>query len=299
MKLGYIGLGKMGENMVYRLLEKGHQVIAWNRSPEPRQRVLEAGAETVDSIEAMIEKLETPRLIWVMLPSGKVTEEMMGKLADLLDPQDIVVNGANEFYKDSARYAITLENKGIKYLGVGVSGGPGGARHGACLMIGGHQDTYQPLKSLFEDLAAPNAYQFFDGFAAGHFVKMVHNGIEYGMMQAIAEGFEVLKRSEFNLDLVKVAAIYNNQSVIESRLVEWAKAGFEQYGQDLDEITPTVSHSGEGEWTIQAAKEFGIAVPIIEGSFQYRVESAKNPSFTGKVLTMLRHMFGGHEAKVN
>lgn len=297
MKLGYIGLGKMGKNMVFNLLEKGHEVVAWNRSPEPRLEVAAAGATAVETLEAVVAALPTPRVIWLMLPAGQVTDDNLDALLPLLQAGDLVIDGANSFYKDSERRAAKLKEKGIRFMGVGTSGGPGGARSGACLMIGGVQADFDQLEPLFKDISANNAYQFFPGAGAGHLVKMVHNGIEYGMMQAIGEGFAVMKASQYNLDMEKVAHIYQQRSVIESRLVGWAETGFQQHGNDLPEITSTIAHTGEGQWTVETAKDLGVEVPIIEGSYQFRVESENKQSFTGKVVSMLRGQFGGHAVK--
>jgi 6-phosphogluconate dehydrogenase len=220
---------------------------------------------------------------------------MITKLSELLAPGDTIVNGANEYYKNTLNHYALTKAKNIHFIDVGVSGGPGGARQGACLMIGGSQKTFEKFESLFTNIAAPNAYQFFAGHGAGHFVKMVHNGIEYGMMQAIGEGFEVLKKSEFNLDLEKVARIYNHRSVIESRLVGWLHQALIDHGDDLEGISGEVSHSGEGQWTVETAKELEVPVPIIEGSLDFRIQSTGNPSFTGQVVSALRHQFGGHD----
>lgn len=297
MTLGYIGLGKMGKNMVLRLLEKKHQVVAWNRSPEPRIEVAASGAVTVESIVELVSKLKTPRVIWLMLPAGEVTEKMLHELLPLLSPGDLIIDGANSFYQDTQRRAKLLSAKKIKCMDCGTSGGPFGARNGACLMIGGEKSDFKKLEPLFADIAAPGAYQFFAGHGAGHFVKMVHNGIEYGMMQAIGEGFAVMNESDYNLDLEKVAHIYQQQSVIESRLVGWAEQGFKEHGTSLAEITSTIAHTGEGEWTINTAKALNVPVPIIKGSYQFRVSSINNPSFTGKVVSMLRGQFGGHAVR--
>lgn len=299
MQIGYIGLGKMGKNMVLRLLEKDHQVVVWNRSPQPVKEITKAGATSSSSIKDLVSKLKTPRVIWLMLPAGQITGQMIKDLEPLLSPQDIIIDGANSFYKDSIKRGKILEKKQIKFMDCGVSGGPGGARHGACLMIGGDTSAYKKLEPLFKDITAPDAYQFFPGFGAGHFVKMVHNGIEYGMMQAIAEGFAVMKASNFNLDLESVADIFQHQSVIESRLVGWAKSGFREFGPDLESVSSVISHSGEGEWTVQTAKDLNVPVPIIEGSFDFRVKSPNKPAFTNKIVSMLRNQFGGHSVDKN
>ena len=294
MQIGYIGLGKMGKNMVLRLLEKGHEVVAWNRSPEPGTEVAAAGATVVGSIKELVAQLQSPKVVWVMLPAGKVTGDMIVELATLLSAGDVVIDGANSFYKDTIAREKVLGEKGIAFLDAGVSGGPAGARKGACVMVGGKLSTFQKCEELFRDIAAPGACSFFTGHGAGHFVKMVHNGIEYGMMQAIGEGFAVMKESVFDLDLQKVAHLYNQGSVIESRLVGWLESGYQKNGLDLAGISGVVAHSGEGQWTVETAKELKIPVPVIEASFQFRVESAQNPSYTGQVVSVLRNEFGGH-----
>lgn len=297
MQIGYIGLGKMGKNMVLHLLEKGHQVVAWNRSPEPRAEVAQAGAVVVESVEVLVSKLTGQKIIWLMLPSGDITHEMIVKLSELLSPGDILIDGSNNLFKNTVQHGELLKQKKIQFLDVGVSGGPAGARNGACLMIGGDQAAYTQLEPLFQDISAPNAYQFFPGVGSGHFVKMVHNGIEYGMMQAIGEGFELMKSSHFNLDLQAVAKIYNTGSVIESRLIGWLLSAYQKHGQDLQEISGSVGMLGEGEWTVQTAREMNVPVPVIEESVQFRIQSKGKPSYTGKVVSALRGEFGGHEVR--
>ncbi|MEO8581373.1 MAG: phosphogluconate dehydrogenase (NAD(+)-dependent, decarboxylating) [Patescibacteria group bacterium] len=297
MQIGYIGLGKMGKNMALRLIEKGHQVVAWNRSPEPRAEVASAGAVTTETVEELVQKMQAPRIVWLMLPAGEVTHQMIELLSGLLSAGDIVIDGGNNHYKEAAAHKELLSTKGVHFFDAGVSGGPAGARNGACVMIGGSAEIYPQIEPLFQDIAAPNAYTFFPGAGAGHFVKMVHNGIEYGMMQAIGEGFEVLKKSSFKLDLEKVAELYNNGSVIESRLIGWLISGYQKNGQELAEISGSVKHSGEGQWTVEAAKELDVPVPIIEGSLQFRIDSTNKPSYTGQVVSVLRNEFGGHEVK--
>jgi 6-phosphogluconate dehydrogenase len=233
-----------------------------------------------------------------MLPAGEVTDQIITQLSALLQAGDLVIDGGNTFYKDSQRHGQLLTAKDIAFMDVGTSGGPAGARSGACLMIGGTDASlFQKYQQLFRDIAAPNAYQYFSGAGAGHFVKMVHNGIEYGMMQAIGEGFAVLRASEYQIDLPRAATIYNNRSVIESRLVGWLLSGYQKHGAELTDISGTVKHTGEGQWTVEAAKELGIPVPVIEASFNFRVQSETNPSYTGQVVSVLRNEFGGHEVK--
>ena len=297
MQIGYIGLGKMGKNMVLRLLEKGHDIVAWNRSKEPGIEVATQGATVVENVNDIILKLKSPRTIWLMLPAGDVTQQMINQLLPHLEKGDTIIDGANSNFNDTIKRAKQITGQGIHFMDIGVSGGPGGSRTGACLMIGGKQHDYNRYIPLFKDIAAPNAYQFFNGHGAGHFVKMIHNGIEYGMMQAIGEGFEIMKQSNFNLDLEQVARIYNQRSVIESRLVGWLYSGYRKHGQDLEPISGSIKHSGEGEWTLQTARQMNIPAPVIDAAFQFRLDSDQNPSYTGKVVSVLRNEFGGHDVK--
>ena len=296
MKLGYIGLGKMGYNMVELLLDKGHQVVAYNRTAEPVQKIAQRGAQPADSIRALVAALTPPRLVWLMVPHQAV-EDVLKDIVPLLTKGDVVIDGGNSPYKESMRRAAKLEKKGINFLDAGTSGGPGGARTGACIMVGGNKEVFLKHEQLFRDISVENGYAYLGKSGAGHFVKMVHNGIEYGMMQALAEGVTVLKASPFGLDMVKVADLYNHRSVIESRLVGWLKTAFEQYGADLKDVSGSVAQSGEGMWTIEAAKELGIPVPIIKGALEFRLASQKNQSYTGQVVSALRHQFGGHEVR--
>jgi 6-phosphogluconate dehydrogenase len=295
MKLGYIGLGKMGYNMAELLLEKGNQIVAYNRGAEPVKKIAQQGAQPADSIRSLVAALEPSRLVWIMVPYQAV-DGVLKELAPLLAKGDTVIDGGNSPYKESMRRAKELEGKGIDFLDAGVSGGPGGARHGACIMVGGSEKVFRKYEQLFKDASVEGGYAYFGSAGAGHFVKMVHNGIEYGMMQALAEGFAVMKASSFNLDLVKIADLYNHRSVIESRLVGWLKGAYAQYGKELAGISGSAAQSGEGQWTVDAAKELGVPAPIIEGALEFRIQSQKNPSYTGKIISALRNQFGGHEA---
>ena len=208
------------------------------------------------------------------------------------------MDGGNSFYKDSIEHGKKLAEKGIRFIDVGFSGGPGGARTGACLMVGGDQSAFNEFEPLFQDLSKDgDAYEFFPGAGSGHFVKMVHNGIEYGMMQAIAEGFGVLKASPYEINLTRAADIYNKGSVIESRLIGWTGAALRESGEDLADISGEIGHTGEGEWTVKTAHELGVASPVIEDSFNFRVQSKGNATFVGKVVSALRGQFGGHAVK--
>lgn len=297
MKLGYIGLGKMGKNMVKRLLEKKYEIVAWNRSPEPREEVGKMGAQTTETVEDVVAKLASPRIIWLMLPAGSVTHEMVVKLSSLLAKGDIIIDGSNNLYIETIEHDKLLRPKGIHFFDAGISGGPTGARNGACVMVGGDKEVLPKVEGIFKDIAAPNAYAFFPGSGAGHFVKMVHNGIEYGMMQSIGEGFSVLRGSPYNVDLLKVAKLYNTGSVIESRLIGWLASGYTKHGSKLADISGSVAASGEGKWTVDAAKKQNIPVPIIEASLDFRTQSQLTPSYTGKVVSVLRSEFGGHDVK--
>jgi 6-phosphogluconate dehydrogenase len=231
-----------------------------------------------------------------MVPQQAV-DAVLQEVTPLLAKGDTVVDGGNSPYKGSIQRAQDLEGKGIAFLDAGVSGGPAGARSGACIMVGGRKEVFQRFENLFRDLSAPGGFGYMGRAGAGHFVKMVHNGIEYGMMQALAEGFAVLQASSFGLDLTKTADLYNHRSVIESRLVAWLKSAYEQYGEGLRGISGTVAQSGEGAWTVEAAQALGVSVPVIEKSLEFRIRSQETPSYTGQILSALRHQFGGHDVK--
>jgi len=281
-EIGVIGLGKMGKNIADRLKEKGWNVV---------------GVDKGFNVEDFLSKLPSPRIIWLMVPAGGAVDETINLLLPNLSKGDFVIDGGNSFYKDTIRRAKVLTKKGIRFADAGVSGGPGGARFGASIMAGGNKKDFTALRPLFEDLAVQGGVEFFEGAGAGHFVKMIHNGIEYGMMQALAEGFAILKKSKFKFDLSRVAEIYNHGSVIESRLVGWLRNGLEIYGDDFKSVSGKVALTGEGEWTVKTAKELGVLARIIEGALKFRKESQKKPSYTGKVLSALRNQFGGHSAK--
>jgi 6-phosphogluconate dehydrogenase len=296
MKLGYIGLGKMGLNMVERLLEKGHQVVAFDRSHDAVTQAQEKGARTAETLAGLVAALPLPRLIWVMVPYGAV-DAVLGELVPLLARGDTVIDGGNSPYKESIRRSGELALQSIDFLDAGVSGGPAGARKGACIMVGGRREAFLRLESLFADLSVEKGYGYMGRAGAGHFVKMVHNGIEYGMMQALAEGFAVLKAAPFGLDLRKVADLYDHASVIESRLVGWLKAAYEQHGEELRDISGTVEQSGEGAWTVEAGRELGVPTPVIDDALRFRLQSREAPSYAGQVLSALRNQFGGHDVR--
>ena len=311
-KIGMIGLGKMGSNLSRRLIENGWQVYGYNKTSEATKSLEKEGLCAVYSLKEIAEKLQQggisePRIIWLMVPAaakttaGKlavkpVDEVLFGRegLIGYLKKGDIIIDGGNSFYKDSINRFKKLKKAGINFVDVGVSGGPNGAREGASLMIGGEKNTFKNLEFLFSDLAQPNGYQFFEGAGAGHFVKMAHNGIEYGMMQAIAEGFTILKKAKYKLNLKNIADVYNHGSVIESRLIGWLKNGFNLYGDNLEEVSGSVGYTGEGAWTVKTAKEMKIKTKIITEALKFRVNSKKDPSYAGQILSALRNQFGGH-----
>jgi len=295
MKIGYIGLGKMGLNMVERLIEKKHQVVAFDRNEAAVKTAAGLGAQTAGSLKDLALALEAPRLVWIMVPYHAVDSVLL-EIGPFLAKGDLVIDGGNSPYKHSIRRAGELKLRGIDFLDAGVSGGPGGARSGACIMVGGRKEVFQKTEGLFRDLAADKAWLYTGPSGSGHFVKMVHNGIEYGMMQALAEGFSVLKSSSFPLELSRIADLYCHRSVIESRLVEWLRQAYERFGDDLPSVIGSAAQSGEAMWTVEAAREFGVEVPVIRDSLAFRLESQKKPSYTGRVLSALRHEFGGHDA---
>lgn len=295
MKIGYVGLGKMGKNMVLRLMEKGFEVVVWNRSADDVEEVSKKGAVASTDFKDLSLKLPTPRIIWLMLPSGTPTEENFGKLLPLLSKGDLVVDGSNSYYKDSVARAKKAKEAGVGYLDAGVSGGPKGARNGACIMVGGEKQEFEKAELVFKAAAADWAYELVGESGAGHFAKMVHNGIEYGMMQSIAEGAAVLKKSDYKFNLAKLFKLYESRSVIQSRLVRWATDAFYE-DVNLTSVSSKIEATGEGEWTIKTAEELGIDVPIIKESLEVRKRSASNSNnFRDKVVSALRGKFGGHK----
>lgn len=297
--IGIIGLGKMGRGMGERLLEKGWRIAVYDKSRKARKALAKKGALEAKTFSDLTSNLPLPRVIWLMVPAPVVEEVLFEKngIVRFLSRGDFIIDGGNSFYLDSKRRQKKFSLKGIRFVDVGVSGGPKGARRGACLMVGGMKKDFERLKPLFNDLSVEGGVQFFPGAGAGHFVKMVHNGIEYGMMQAIAEGFNLLKKSRYKIDLKKAAEIYSRGSVIESRLIRWLKKAFEKHGQSLKGVSGTVGHTGEGEWTIKTAKKMGVPVKVIEEAFLFRIGSEKKPSYTGKILSALREQFGGHSIR--
>jgi glucose-6-phosphate 1-dehydrogenase len=296
-EIGVVGLGKMGAGLALNLVDHGWRVVGFNRTHSVANAMAAAGITPADTLAALVAALPAPRVVWLMVPAGAAVDDMLfaeGGLASLLEPGDTVVEGGNSRWSDDGPRAERLAALGIRFVDVGVSGGPAGARSGACLLVGGSTDDFERLRPLWADLSVADGFRHFAGVGVGHFVKMVHNGIEYGMMQAIAEGFTILRASDYDLDLTAAAAIYNHGSVIESRLVGWLENAFRVHGEGLSGVSGTVSHTGEGEWTIQAARELGVRVRVIEDALRFRVESERDPDWTGRVLSSLREQFGKH-----
>ena len=265
-QIGYIGLGKMGNNMVERLVSHKWNVVAYDANSKLKVK----GTKRASSIKDLVEQLGKNKLIWVMVPAGKPIESVLKELEKHLAKGDIIIDGGNSLYESTVMRGKQIEKKGIHFMDVGVSGGPSGARNGACLMIGGEKKIYTQLIPLFRDIAAPKAYGYMGKSGAGHFVKMVHNGIEYGMMQSIAEGFTILEKTPFKPDLKEVARVYNNKSVIESRLVEWLENGLAEYGDSFKGVSGSVDSTGEGAWTVDAAKHLKVSIPAIKAALDFR-----------------------------
>lgn len=293
MKLGLIGLGKMGYNLALNLLDNGHEVVATDVNDQQVQNVAQDGASPADSIRSLVDNLESPRTIWMMVPAGDVTEQVLSELKPLLDEGDRIIDGGNSNYKDTLRRAEELQGLGLFYFDVGTSGGTEGARNGACYMIGGDETEFRKIEPIFANTAIESGYHFAGRAGSGHFLKMVHNGIEYGMMQAIGEGFDILEKSPFDYNYEQVANVWNNGSVIRSWLMELTESAFSKDAK-LDDIRGVMNSSGEGKWTVESALDFELAAPVITMSLMMRYRSQADDTFTGKVVAALRNEFGGH-----
>jgi len=297
MRIGFIGLGRMGGNMVRRLLRDGHQIVAYNRTPEKTREIAGEGAEAAFTIAELVEKLHKPRTAWIMVPAGDATEAQIAELLHHLEPGDTIVDGGNTNFHDDVRRHAMLAEHGIRYVDAGVSGGIWGLANGFCLMVGGDAEAVTPLEPVFRSLAPADGYLHVGGPGAGHYVKMIHNGIEYGMMQAYAEGFEILHASDYKVDLAAVSDLWNHGSVVRSWLLELAALAFRANGQDLEHLKAWVADSGEGRWTVQEAMDHDVPAPVITLSLQARFRSRQDDSYGAKVLAALRNQFGGHAVK--
>lgn len=293
MKLGMVGLGKMGANLVLNLLDHKHKVVAFDVNDEAVKKIEGEGATGAHSLQELVESLSKPRIVWMMVPAGEITESVTEKLLTYMEADDILIDGGNAFYKDSLRRADEAKKKGIHYFDVGTSGGMEGARHGACMMIGGDESVFKTIEPIFQDINVEKGYLYTGAVGSGHFLKMVHNGIEYGMMQAIAEGFDVLEKSEFDYDFEGVARVWNHGSVIRSWLVELMERAFSK-DPKLSNIRGIMNSSGEGKWTLETALDLQVPTPVIALSLIMRYRSLEDDTFTGKVVAALRNEFGGH-----
>jgi 6-phosphogluconate dehydrogenase len=294
MQIGLVGLGRMGYNLALNLKDHNHEVIVYNRSEGKVKQAMEEGFKGTFSLEELVKNLNTsPRIIWLMVPAGKPVDEMIEQLLPHLNKGDIIIDGGNSHFKDTLRRFETLESKGIEFVDVGTSGGTSGARHGACMMIGAKDHIFKHLEPFIKDVNVENGYLHTGRNGSGHYVKMIHNGIEYGMLQAIAEGFEILEKSQFDLDYEKVARVWNNGSVIRGWLMELMESAFSK-NPELDHIKGVIDHSGEGLWTIQEALEIGVPAQVITSSLFVRFRSKQEDTFSGKVVAALRNEFGEH-----
>ncbi|MDI3340135.1 MAG: decarboxylating 6-phosphogluconate dehydrogenase [Sphaerobacter sp.] len=293
MDLAIIGLGRMGANMARRLLRDGHRVVVHNRSRGPIEELEREGAVGAYSVASVVDKLAPPRVIWMMIPAGDPVDEMIKDLLPLLSPGDVLIDGGNSYWKDSVRRAATVKEHNIHYLDVGTSGGIWGLEVGYCLMIGGEEAAFRMVEPAFKSLAPEQGYRLLGPNGAGHFAKMIHNGIEYGMLQAYAEGFEILESSPYDYNLAELAALWNRGSVIRSWLLELAERAFTADPR-LASIRGYVEDSGEGRWTVFQAIEQDVPAPVLTLSLMARFRSRQPDSFAAKVVAALRHQFGGH-----
>ncbi len=294
MEIGLYGLGRMGANMVRRLVRSGeHRVVAGNRSPGPVDEVVLEGAEGAYSMEELVEKLDAPRVIWTMVPAGDITEQTLLEFAGMMAEGDILIDGGNSYFQDSIRRAQMLHERGLRFLDAGTSGGIWGLEVGYCLMVGGDAGAFEHVEPALKTLAPPNGYAYMDSAGAGHFVKMVHNGIEYAMLQAYAEGFEIMQKSQYDLDLRAISSLWNRGSVVRSWLLELAESAFEK-DANLDNIRGYVEDSGEGRWTLLEAINESVPAHAIAASLFARFVSRQDDSFAMRVIAALRNEFGGH-----
>jgi 6-phosphogluconate dehydrogenase len=295
MQIGFVGLGRMGGNMVHRIKrDSGHDVVAFDFSEDAISRAEGVGATGARTLEELVSKLDRPRAVWVMVPAGDATESTVTKLAELLDEGDLIVDGGNSNWHDDVRHGEELSDRGLHYVDVGGSGGVWGLEVGYCMMVGGTPEGVERIAPVLDVLAPPEGWRHFGEAGAGHFVKLVHNGVEYGMMQAYAEGFELMHKSRFPIEMAEVAKLWNQGSVVRSWLCELAANAFEAEGNELEQIKGHVADSGEGRWTIVDAIDHDVPVPVITAALYARLYSRGNGDYTARVLAALRNQFGGH-----
>jgi len=293
MQLGLIGLGKMGYNLALNFKNHGHQVTAFDVNKVAVEKIGAEGVSTVSSIPDLVNSLKGTRVIWLMVPAGNVVDVILNNLKNHLKAGDILIDGGNSHYKETITRARDLEKMGIHLLDCGTSGGVNGALHGVCTMIGGKKEIFDHCDSLFKSISVPNGYLYCGKSGSGHFVKMVHNGIEYGMMQSIAEGFELLHRYDGEMDLSAVSKVWNHGSVVRSWLMELTQSALEK-DKNLNSIKGVMHSSGEGKWTVETALEMGVPTPVITMSLLMRYRSQVEDTFSGKIVAALRNEFGGH-----
>ncbi len=293
MKLAMIGLGRMGGNMAERLLEDGHDVVVYDPSAEARNHLADKGGIPAETLEDAISKLPSPRIVWVMVPAGQPTEDTIQTLIDTLHPGDIIIDGGNSNFRDSMRRGKSAEARHVSFIDAGTSGGVWGLKNGYCLMVGGSDDAVGIAKPIFETLAPEDGYLHAGPIGSGHFVKMVHNGIEYGLLQAYGEGFEIMKSSEFPLDLPAIAAVWNHGSVVRSWLLELLEDAYRE-NPTLEHVRGYVDDSGEGRWTVAEAINENVPAPVITLALLARFASRQDESYSAKVIAALRNEFGGH-----
>jgi 6-phosphogluconate dehydrogenase len=296
MKAAMIGLGRMGHNMAERLLRHGHELVIFNRTTSAYAGLVELGATVAPDLASLHALLTPPRVVWVMVPAGAPTEEVITQLFDILDPGDIIIDGGNSNFRDSMRRAQAARERGLFFIDSGTSGGIWGLQNGYCLMVGGEPEAVEIARPLFIDLAPEDGFLHVGPVGSGHFVKMVHNGIEYGLLQAYGEGFEILKASEFPLDLPSVAKLWNHGSVVRSWLLELLEKAYAE-NPDLKGIRGYVEDSGEGRWTVEEAIRENVPAPVITLSLMARFSSRQEESYSAKVIAALRNQFGGHPIK--
>lgn len=293
MKIGLFGLGKMGMNLGLNMLDHGHEVVAFDVSQDAVGRFREHGGQGETSVEAVVKALPTPRVLWLMVPQGKIVDDLLGQIRPLLSRGDIVIEAGNSHYQETLARAKMFSDAGLYYFDVGTSGGTEGARNGACYMIGGDKDVFLHIEPLFKDTAVPGGYLYTGPSGSGHYAKMVHNGIEYGMMAAIGEGFEILEKSPFDYDYASLADVWSHGSVIRGWLMELTQSAFAK-DPKLSGIRGVMHSSGEGKWTVEEALDLQVAAPVIALSLLMRYRSKEDDTFTGKVVAALRNEFGGH-----
>jgi 6-phosphogluconate dehydrogenase len=296
MQIGLVGLGKMGYNLALNLTRNKHQVVANDVTTSIIEQISKEGVTPAFSLSELCEKLEGRKVIWLMIPAGKIVDEVIEQLIPFLNGNDILIDGGNSNYKDSVRRYNHLKDFKINFLDCGTSGGLSGALHGACTMVGGDKEVFDYCQQIFKDVSVENGSLYTGAAGSGHFVKMVHNGIEYGMMQAIAEGFDVLHKSDYNFDYQAVAHLWNHGSVVRSWLMELAANAFSK-DSNLDEIRGIMHSSGEGKWTLETALDLGVPTPVIALSLLMRYRSQEEDTFAGKVVAALRNEFGGHKVE--